>query len=208
MKNLHTRRWLVLVALLALVLAVALCACSGGQEPSREVDTPVETATPTPTPTATPEPTATPTPTPSPSAEPSPEPTPEATPEPTVQPTPKASKAPSNPVPNSLPVVQATPTPKPVDNTSKAANAYKPPESSNKDLPDNWVDETPYTNEQKLEEIRRKNAQATNPDLSEANWDIPEDDEAARGWTRDADAATEDELQEYINNGGIVHGDP
>lgn len=201
MKKLH-------IAALVLALAFGLCACSGGQEPSREVDTPVETATPTPAPTASPEATATPTPTPSPSAEPSPEPTPEATPEPTVQPTPKASKATSNPVPNSLPVVQATPTPKPVDNTSKTTNAYKPPESSNKDLPDNWVDETPYTNEQKLEEIRRKNAQATNPDLSEANWDIPEDDEAARGWTRDADAATEDELQEYINNGGIVHGDP
>lgn len=70
MKTLHTRRWLVLAALLALVLAVALCACSGGQEPSKEVDTPVETATPTPTPTATPEPTATPTPTPTPTPEP------------------------------------------------------------------------------------------------------------------------------------------
>lgn len=208
MKNLHTRRWLVLVALLALVLAVALCACSGGQEPSREVDTPVETATPTPTPTATPEPTATPTPTPSPSAEPSPEPTPEATPEPTVQPTPKASKAPSNPVPNSLPVVQATPTPKPVDNTSKAANAYKPPESSNKDLPDNWVDDNPKTPSSEEQEELDRIMNSYKNDLNDANWDIPEDDEAARGWTRDADAATEDELQEYINNGGIVHGDP
>lgn len=83
MKTLHTRRWLVLAALLALVLAVALCACSGGQEPSREMDTPVETATPTPTPTATPEPTATPTPTPTPTPEPTVEPTPEVTPEPT-----------------------------------------------------------------------------------------------------------------------------
>lgn len=83
MKTLHTRRWIVLAALLALVLAVALCACSGGQEPSREMDTPVETATPTPTPTATPEPTATPTPTPTPTPEPTAEPTPEATPEPT-----------------------------------------------------------------------------------------------------------------------------
>lgn len=83
MKTLHTRRWLVLAALLALVLAVALCACSGGQEPSREMDTPVETATPTPTPTATPEPTATPTPTPAPTPEATVEPTTEATPEPT-----------------------------------------------------------------------------------------------------------------------------
>lgn len=83
MKNLHTRRWIVLAALLALVLAVALCACSGGQEPSKEADTPVETATPTPTPTATPEPTATPTPTPTPTPEATVEPTPEATPEPT-----------------------------------------------------------------------------------------------------------------------------
>lgn len=82
MKTLHTRRWIVLAALLALVLAVALCACSGGQEPSKEADTPVETATPTPTPTATPEPTATPTPTPTPTPEPTAEPTPEVTPEP------------------------------------------------------------------------------------------------------------------------------
>lgn len=75
--NLHTCRWIVLVALLALALAVALCACSGGQEPSKEVDTPVETATPTPTPTATPEPTptSTPAPTPKPKATPKPEPT-------------------------------------------------------------------------------------------------------------------------------------
>lgn len=207
MKTLHTRRWLVLAALLALVLAVALCACSGGQGPSREVDTPVETATPTPAPTASPEATATPTPTPSPSAEPSPEPTPEATPEPTVQPTPKASKATSNPVPNTVPVVQTTPTPKPVDNTSKAANAYKPPESSNKDLPDNWVDDTPYTNDQYLEEVLRENAQAGNSSLDDVNWDIPED-HPGRFLVEDADAATEDELQEYINNGGIVHGDP
>lgn len=82
MKKLHTR-WIVLGALLALVLAVGLCACSGGQEPSQEVDTPVETATPTPTPTATPEPTATPTPTPTPTPEATVEPTPEVTPEPT-----------------------------------------------------------------------------------------------------------------------------
>lgn len=83
MKNLHTRRWIVLAVLLALVLAVGLCACSGGQEPSKEADAPVETATPTPTPTATPEPTATPTPTPTPTPEATVEPTPEATPEPT-----------------------------------------------------------------------------------------------------------------------------
>lgn len=203
MKTLHTRRWIVLAVLLALVLAVALCACSGGQEPSREVDTPVETATPTPAPTATPEPTATPTPTPSPTAEPSPE----ATPEPTVQPTPKASKATSNPIPNTVPVVQATTTPKPVDNTSKTTNAYKPPVSANEDKPDNWIDENPHTpSPEQQAELDRQNA-STNLDLNDANWDIPKDDIAARTWVENADVMTEEEYQEALKNGNIV-GDP
>lgn len=102
MKKLHTR-WTVLGALLALVLAVGLCACSGGQEPSQEVDTPVETATPTPTPTATPEPTSTPEPTPTPTPEPT------STPAPTPKPTPKPTPQPDDNNEPNVPVVEAPP---------------------------------------------------------------------------------------------------
>lgn len=119
MKKLHTR-WTVLGALLALVLAVGLCACSGGQEPSQEVDTPVETATPTPTPTATPEPTATPTPTPTPTS--TPEPTPAPTPEPTPTPTPELTPTPA-PTPKPTP----KPTPQPDDNNEPNAPVFDAP---------------------------------------------------------------------------------
>lgn len=206
MKKLH-------IAALVLALAFGLSAC-GGEGAQTPSPAPVETAAPTvpATPTASPEatatPTPTPTPTPSPTAEPSPEASPEATPEPTVQPTPKASKAPSNPVPNSLPVIQATPTPKPVDNTSKTTNAYKPPVSANEDKPDNWIDENPHTpSPEQQAELDRQNA-STNIDLNDFNWDIPKDDIAARTWVENADTKSTEEAKEYLKNGGILHGDP
>ena len=78
--------------LLALAMALSLCACGSAQNPPSTENVakstaPTQTATPTSEPT--PEPTAGPTPTPTPTPEPTPEPTPTPTPTPTPEPTPE-----------------------------------------------------------------------------------------------------------------------
>ena len=91
------------LALVALLAALALAACTGGEPPP-----PTPEATPTPTPTATPE--ATPTPHAHATPEATPTPTPTATPEAT--PTPHAHATPeATPTPAPTPTPPATPTP-------------------------------------------------------------------------------------------------
>ena len=99
-------------AVLGLLVAILLAACTSEPPSPVPASTPEPTATPTlePTATATPTPEPTATPTPEPTATPTPEPTATPTPEPTATPTPEPTATPT-PEPTATPTLSPTATP-------------------------------------------------------------------------------------------------